>query len=142
MKIKPSNKSFLSLESVAMTDIVMNLFIFFFISFSLLYTFNPKKETQIEVKLPEASSRQESPKENAPLVVSVTSGNEIYIEKRRILPDSLKKEFLSREKQTKNSGIVVRSDKSASVDTLVKVLDVAKQIGVQKLGVAVESTGP
>ena len=142
MKIKPSSKSFLSLESVAMTDIVMNLFIFFFISFSLLYTFNPKKETQIEVKLPEASSRQESPKENAPLVVSVTSGNEIYIEKRRVLPDSLKKEFLSREKQTKNSGIVVRSDKSASVDTLVKVLDVAKQIGVQKLGVAVESTGP
>ena len=31
MKVQASKKSFLSLESVAMTDIVMNLFIFFFL---------------------------------------------------------------------------------------------------------------
>ena len=141
MKIRPSHKSFLSLESIAMTDIVMNLFIFFFISFSLLYTFNPKKESRIEVKLPDASVREAASKENTPLVVSVTSGNEIYIEKRLIPPSALKKEFLSRQTQAKNAGIVVRSDKAASVDTLVKVLDVAKQTGAQKLGVAVESAG-
>ena len=35
-----------------MTDIVLNLFIFFFISFSLLYTFNPERLAKVPVKPP------------------------------------------------------------------------------------------
>ena len=137
MKIKTSQKSFLSLESVAMTDIVMNLFIFFFISFSLLYTFNPHKEAKIEVKLPEGQAKEE-PRGDAPVVVSVTSGNEIYIGKKRVLPEALKGELASRAKSAKRSGVLVRADKLASVDYLVKVLDSAKQAGIEKLGVAIE----
>ncbi len=137
MNIKPSKKSFLSIESVAMTDIVMNLFIFFFISFSLLYTFNPHKESKIEVKLPEGQVKEDA-KGEAPLVVAVTSGNEIYIGKTRIFPNKLKEELISRAKQTKRPGLLVRADKLASVDYLVKVLDAAKQAGIEKLGVAVE----
>ncbi len=137
MKIKASHKSFLSLESVAMTDIVMNLFIFFFITFSLLYTFNPHKEAKIEVSLPQGKLKEES-KGDAPLVVSVTSGNEIYIGKTRVFPNKLKEELVSRSKQSKRSGLLVRADKLASVDYLVKVLDAAKQAGIDKLGVAIE----
>ena len=136
MKIKPSKKSFISLESVAMTDIVLNMFIFFFISFSLLYTFNPNKESEIEVKLPEGTV--EETKGDAPLVVTITSGNEIYIGKTRILPDTLKKELSSRSQSAKQYGVLIKSDKSASVDYLVKVLDAAKQTGIQKLGVAIQ----
>ena len=36
MKIAPRRQYITMLESVAMTDIVLNMFIFFFISFSLL----------------------------------------------------------------------------------------------------------
>ncbi|MBI4353542.1 MAG: biopolymer transporter ExbD [Candidatus Omnitrophica bacterium] len=140
MKVRSSTKSFLSLESVAMTDIVMNLFIFFFISFSLLYTFSPHKEAKIEVKLPEAASER-SGKGDEPLMVSVTSGNEIFIGKARILPGELKRELAQRSRSGKFAGVVVRADKLASVDYLVKVLDAAKQAGVQKLGVAVEKGG-
>ncbi len=137
MKVQTSRKSFLSLESVAMTDIVMNLFIFFFISFSLLYTFNPHKESKIEVKLPEGQTREEA-KGDAPLLVTVTAGNEIFIGKTRVLPDKLKTALSSEYKSSRPSGLLVRADKSASVDTLVRVLDTAKQIGIPKLGVAVE----
>ncbi|OGW83220.1 MAG: hypothetical protein A3C47_01975 [Omnitrophica bacterium RIFCSPHIGHO2_02_FULL_51_18] len=137
MKIKPSSKSFLSLESFAMTDIVMNLFIFFFISFSLLYTFNPHKESKIEVKLPEGKASEGAGAEG-PLVVSVTQGNEIYIGKTRVLSTALKKELQLRAKLAKSAGVLVRADKLASVDTLVKVLDASKQAGIQKLGVAIE----
>ncbi|MGH7198442.1 MAG: ExbD/TolR family protein [Candidatus Omnitrophota bacterium] len=137
MKVKTSRKSFLSLESVAMTDIVMNLFIFFFISFSLLYTFNPKRESKIEVKLPRGQASAEA-KADSPLEVSVTSGNEIFIGKTRVPPQKLKQELVSRAKLSKPSGLLVRADKSASVDTLVQVLDSAKQAGLEKLGVAIE----
>ncbi len=137
VKIKPSQKSFLSLESVAMTDIVMNLFIFFFISFSLLYTFNTQKESKIEVKLPEGKV-SEGTRGDAPLVVTVTRLNEVYIGKTRISVDTLKEELAKRAGKTKQSGVLVRADKRAAVDTLVKVLDSAKQTGFSKLGVAIE----
>lgn len=137
MRIKPSQKSFLSIESVAMTDIVLNMFIFFFISFSMLYTFNPHKESEIEVKLPKGMVKEES-KENAMLVVTITSGNEIYIGETRILPEMLNKELSSRYHSAEQSGVLIKSDKSASVDYLVKVLDAAKQTGIEKLGVALQ----
>lgn len=144
MKIKRSNRFALSLESVAMTDIVMNLFIFFFMSFSLLYTFNPnkEKESKIEVKLPSGSSAPtQTQDQEGPLVVTVTSGNEIFINKTRVLPQMLSKELEKRANSAKVTGLVVRSDKLASVDTLVKVLDAAKISGIQKLGVAIEQSG-
>jgi biopolymer transport protein ExbD len=137
MKIAASRRSFLTLESVAMTDIVMNLFIFFFISFSLLYTFNPHKESKIEVKLPRGESSEEAGPD-VPLVVSVTSGNEIFIGKTRVLPQNLKRELASKASLAKKTGLLVRSDKSASVEYLVKVLDAAKQADIDKLGVAIE----
>lgn len=139
MKVRVSKNALISLESVAMTDIVMNLFIFFFISFSLLYTFNPNKdkESKIDVKLPEGSANEESRAET-PLVITITSGNEIYLGQTRVLPDKLKKELSSRSAKEKMAGVLVRSDKAASVDILVKALDASKQAGIPKLGVAIQ----
>lgn len=138
MKVQATRKTFLSLESVAMTDIVMNLFIFFFISFSLLYTFNPNKdkESKIEVKLPEGQAAAEG-KGPEPLVITITSGNEIYVGSKRVLPEKLKTTLSSMNEQQRSSGVLVKSDRSASVDYLVKALDAAKQAGIQKLGVAI-----
>jgi biopolymer transport protein ExbD len=137
MKVRTSRRSFLALESVAMTDIVMNLFIFFFISFSLLTTFNPKREARIDVKLPQGAATSAA-KADSPLEVSVTARNEIFIGKTRIPQKKLKEELASRAKFSGPSGVLVRADKTASVDVLVKVLDAAKQAGWEKLGVAIE----
>ncbi len=137
MKVQVSKKSFLTLESVAMTDIVMNLFIFFFISFSLLYTFNPNKESKIQVKLPEGAMR-EAEGSTPPLVVTITAGNEVFIGNNRVFLDRLKKELSARPAAEKQAGILVKSDRSASVEYLVKALDAAKQSGIQKLGVAIQ----
>jgi|MudIll2142460700_1097286.scaffolds.fasta_scaffold147434_2 biopolymer transport protein ExbD len=136
MNIRPKTKSFVSLESVAMTDIVMNMFIFFFISFSLLYTFNPTKESKIEVKLPEGRVKSEG-EGRGPLVVTVTSKNEIYIAGERISIERLDADLSARSAEDKQAGILVRADKAAAVEQLVKVLDAAKQAGVAKLGVAI-----
>lgn len=139
MKIRPNTKAVLSLESVAMTDIVMNLFIFFFISFSLLYTFNPTKESKIEVRLPEGAVKGEAPA-RGPLVVTVTGKNEIYIGNVRMSPSQLKSDLAARSREDKATGVLVRADKTAAVDYLVQVLNAAKESGVAKLGVAIEQS--
>ena len=138
MKIKTSQKSFISLESVAMTDIVMNLFIFFFISFSLLYTFNNTKESKIEVKLPQGVTKSEGKGDNSSLTVTISSTNEIYLDGSKVTLPKLKSLLIEKTSKRKDLSLIVQSDKRASVDHLVKVLDTAKQAGMQKLGVAIE----
>jgi biopolymer transport protein ExbD len=136
MKIAPVNKRLVSLESAALTDIIMNLFIFFFISFSLLYTFNTNKQSEIKVNIPKGVSDIEQFK--GPITLSITKDNSIYFNSVKIelkdLTTSLSKDI----EKTKEAGLVIISDKEASVDTLVKVLDTSRSIGINKLGIAIE----
>ncbi|HPV41243.1 MAG TPA: biopolymer transporter ExbD [Spirochaetota bacterium] len=137
MKVRTTNKQFLTLESVAMTDIVMNMFIFFFITFSLLYTFNPQQESKIKVNLPKGMTISKIKGEN-PLVVAVTAKNEIYIANNRVTEQALHRELEKYSADAKKNGVIVKADKRASVDFFVKVLDAAKQAGLNKVSISIE----
>ena len=136
MKITPNTKLFLSLESTAQSDIIMNLFIFFFISFSLLYTFNQHKQSDIKVNLPKGTTEMEQFK--GPVVVSITKDNSIYFNSEKIELNNLTSYLSKNLVKTREEGLVIKSDKEASVDTLVKVLDTSKAAGINKLGIAIE----
>ena len=137
MKIRTANKPFLSLESVAMTDIVMNMFIFFFTSFSLLYTFSPQQESKIKVNLPKGVTTVQS-KGETPLVVTVSARNEIYIGANRVPAADILGAFKRQAGTAKRNGVIVKADRQASVDYFVKVLDAAKQAGIDKVSVSIE----
>jgi biopolymer transport protein ExbD len=114
----------------------MNLFIFFFISFSLLYTFNQHKESDIKINLPRGATDSEQYK--GPVVVSITKDNIVYFNSEKIELKDLKKHLSKDIAKTAEKGLVIKSDKDASVDTLVKVLDISKSAGISKLGVTIE----
>ncbi len=137
MKIKTSNKLFLSLESVAMTDIVLNMFIFFFTSFSLLYTFNPHQESKIKVSLPKGVT-QVPYKGESPVVVTVTAKNDMFIDNKQVSSRDLANELKKHEATAKKYGVIIKADKQASVDYFVKVLDAAKQAKIEKVSVSIE----
>jgi biopolymer transport protein ExbD len=137
MKIAAKNKLLLSLESAALTDIIMNLFIFFFISFSLLYTFNTNKQSEIKVNLPKGTYDVEQFK--GPVTVSITKDNSIFFNSEKIELKDLTKSLLKDIEKTKEAGLIIMSDKEASVDMLVKVLDTSKAAGINKLGISIES---
>ncbi len=137
MNIHGRHKTFLSLESISFTDIVMNMFIFFFVSFSLLYTFNPQQESKIKVNLPKGATDVRE-RDSSKLVVSITSRNEIYIGNNKISREALATELPRYFREAKSTGIVLKADKQASVDYFVKVLDTATRAGIDKLGVAIE----
>ncbi len=136
MKITPTHKLMLSLESVAMSDIIMNLFIFFFISFSLLYTFNQHKESDIKVNIPKGTTDMAQFK--GPVIISITKDNTIFFNSEKIELKNLTSYLSKNLEKTKEEGLVIKSDKEASVDTLVKVLDTSKASGISKLGIAIE----
>jgi len=136
MKIRPKNRQ-VSLESLAMMDIVMNMFIFFFVSFSLLYTFNPHQESKIKVSLPKGMTMAQL-KGDHPLVVTVTAKNEIYITNALVTERSLNERMAGYAKDYRDKGVIVKADRQASVDYFVKVLDAAKLAGISKVSVSIE----
>ena len=137
MKIKHHRESFASLESIAITDIILNMFIFFFTAFSLVYTFNPSRESRIMVKLPQADIKTPVEKSD-PVIINIKGRNEIFLgNKPRTLRD-LKTELQALIARNKERAVIVRADKGVVFDDVVQVLDVTKNAGVKTLGIAIE----
>ncbi len=78
MKIRTNRTAMAGLESVAITDIILNMFIFFFTSFSLVYTFNPNRESRIQVKLPQADVKAPA-KQKEPIEVTIDARSRVYL---------------------------------------------------------------
>ena len=97
MKIESKKNYLVSLESVVMTDIVLNMFIFFFISFSLLYTFNPHRVQRIEVKLPRATNI--SPlDESKQINITISAEGLTYVDGEYITASELKEKISAKYK--------------------------------------------
>ena len=137
MKIRTHRDPALSLESTAITDIILNIFIFFFTAFSLVYTFNPTREAQIMVKLPQADIKTPADQKE-PIVVTINSRNEVFLNNKPKTLRDLRKELQSLIAYSKTRPVIVRADKSVIFDRVVQVMDVAKNAGVDRLGIAIE----
>ena len=137
MKIKTHRDSILSLESIALTDIILNIFIFFFTAFSLVYTFNPTRESRIIVKLPQADIKTPVD-QTEPIIINITSRNEIFFKNRSKTLHDLKGDIQSLIAVNKTRPVIVRADKRVVFSRVVQVLDVAKNAGVERLGIAIE----
>lgn len=135
MKISGRMNYLAVLESVAMTDIVLNMFIFFFISFSLLYTFNQHKIKQIEVKLPKAENAQTIKTENQ-LNISITAEGAVYLDGEPVTEKELKNKIMIAVKKSPDTGVIVHSDKHARFKEIVGVLDALTEAGAKGLNIA------
>lgn len=137
MKIKTRRDATATLESIALTDIILNIFIFFFTAFSLVYTFNPMRESRIIVKLPQADVKTPVDQKE-PIIVTINSRNEIFLNNRLKTLRDLKTELQSLIAFSKMRPVIVRADKTVIFDRVVQVMDVAKNAGVERLGIAIE----
>lgn len=135
MKISGQRSYLFSLENVAMTDIIMNMFIFFFISFSLLYTFSPERIQKLDIKLPEAANT--APLEDKDQVnVVLTGGGEIYLDKERMSMTGLKDALSARRNDNPRLNVTLRADKSVRFKQIVGVIDMLTELKISRLSIA------
>jgi biopolymer transport protein ExbD len=137
MKIRTHREALVSLESLAITDIILNIFIFFFTSFSLVYTFNPARESRIQIKLPQAEVRPEALKRE-PIIVNVNAKGEIYLGGTLTTLSRLTPAVRRAMGGDPTVQVVVRSDKSVVIDLVVKVIEAVNKAGATQLSIAVE----
>ena len=135
IKIRQQNNYLVALESVAMTDIVMNMFIFFFISFSILYTFNPARVSKVDVKLPKASSAV-SLDGYEKTILSITKDGEYLINDERKDARELKGYLALLVKDDPSVSLLLKVDSRTKFSNVVSVLDMINELHIERVSVA------
>lgn len=140
MRFKREQNITLSLETLALTDIVLNLFIFFFITFSFLATFHKLGETQMDINLPQAASAVQ-PLERRGLMVMITREGGLFLEREAVTLEQLQERFRQSLAQGAEVQLIIRADQEVAHGRVVEVMDLAKTAGIQRLAIATQPKG-
>jgi biopolymer transport protein ExbD len=138
MRFKRQSKILFSLESVALTDIIMNLFIFFFITFSFLATLHKTTEGQVDVSLPKATTSA-PPVERKSVMVSVAKEGNLFFDNVPLTLEQLRTHFQAEKTRGADLTLVIRADKEVPHGRVVEVMDIARTEGLNHLVIATQA---
>ncbi len=130
MKFETSNKPLSIFAYSSLTDIVMLLLIFFLLTSQFVI------QTGVKVKLPGAQNNEQvSP---AKMVVTLTEQNRVYLGSKEISIDKLAGNLEQIKKSSSEDNLIIRADKSVKIDLVIKVIDKAKGIGIERFTIETE----
>lgn len=138
MRFKRQNRVLFGMESIALTDIIMNMFIFFFITFSFLATFSQAREGQVDVNLPKAASATPQPEKKG-VAVNLTKEGGLLLDKEAVTLEQLKTRFQAEKATGAEITVIVRADKEVPHGRVVEVMDLARTEGLNKLAIATQT---
>jgi biopolymer transport protein ExbD len=119
-----------NLDLTPIVDVVFNLLIFFALSLNF-----SEITSSLNIKLPKARSSEVITDKQ--IVVGIEKGNKISINDQLVFLDQIPT-FLS-NKNT-NQVVVIKADKTIDHGFVVQIMDMIKQAGFRKLGIAVKKT--
>ncbi|MBJ7880469.1 ExbD/TolR family protein [Gelidibacter salicanalis] len=118
MNIRGRNKVTPEFNMSSMTDIVFLLLIFFMLASTLVTT------NAIDILLPKADGKTENKKSVA---VSITKDLNYYIDQRLVGESVLEYELKEALANLEQPTIVLRAEKTVSIENVVKVMDIANR---------------
>ncbi|MBD3337184.1 MAG: hypothetical protein GF355_16855 [Candidatus Eisenbacteria bacterium] len=128
MKFRSGLKFLSGMESTAMADIIFLLLIFFLLSSSFIL------QTGIKITLPEVSRPEIE--ERQQIVVTVTRDDQLFINDRKITWSVLRSELESALSGSTTRTVIVKGDAEVSLGRTVEIMDVARELGAERLAIA------
>jgi len=114
-----------------LTDIALELLIVFMIATPMLM------QSSINVNLPKASQGGTT---NTAITILVDKKGKIFVNDKQISFENLKFFISGDLANNPDRPVVINGDREAQYDTIVKVLDTARQAGARKLSLGIEVT--
>ena len=113
-----------------MLDVVFILLIFFIVTANFI------KEPGLEVNRPDSETAE--PTENAAILIAVGNTGEIYMDGRRIDKRQVKANVVRLLAENPQGSVVIQADEKATADTIMAVMDGAREAGVYNISLASE----
>ena len=120
-----------AIDMTPMLDIVFIMLIFFIVTASFV------KEAGIDVNRPGAVTAEK--KEKASILVAITDKGEIWIDKRPVDVRAVRANIERLRAENPQGSVVIQADKESKNGLLVKVMDAARQAGVENVSLAAET---
>ncbi|MCD6291886.1 MAG: biopolymer transporter ExbD [Deltaproteobacteria bacterium] len=132
MRFQTRSRDDVQLDMTPLVDVVFLLLIFFMLSTSL--SVNPG----IKIDLPKASAEQVKKKKTT-LRVAIEPGGRIFLDGKKLSLVQLREKFKGVAKKHGDEALVViEADKKVYHGLVVKVMDAAKNSGLNKLAIATQ----
>jgi len=140
-RLKRKNSKNLILDMTPMIDVVFLLLIFFMVA-----TTFQDVDSSVNIELPKSSSEHKITIKT--LEVKINKDLEIYLivknlngknEMMKVDQEDLKEKLGQRLELTKDKNVIVSADKSVNYQSLIEVLDIAKEAGAGSLDLNTKS---
>lgn len=113
-----------------MLDVVFIMLIFFIVTASFV------KEAGIDVNRPDAETAVRQ--ERANILIAISENNEIWIDQRQVDPRALRANIERLRAENPEGSVVIQADRKSVTETLVQVMDAARQAGVYNVSIAAQ----
>lgn len=124
MKLNGSKGVFSDINITPLVDVMLVLLVIFMVT-------TPMLVKGIKVNLPKTHSGSTNIIKKD-LIVSIDDQGKIYLDKKQTDFDGLKKAF----KENPKNEVIIEADKAIEYGLVVKVIDIAKTSGIEKVGLA------
>jgi biopolymer transport protein TolR len=114
-------------------DVVLVLLVIFLITAPMLLG-------GIDVRVPRTATRNIQPEER--LVLSVTRDRGVFLDNQPISLDRLSKVLSGMVQRNPKASVFLKADEAVAYGTVMKVMDIIKKAGVDRVGMVTEPIGP
>jgi biopolymer transport protein ExbD len=111
-----------------MLDVVFIMLIFFIVTATFV------KEAGIDVNRPDAATAVKQEKAN--ILIAIGPNNDIWIDRRQVDIRSVRPNIERLHAENPQGTVVIQADKESKTDTLIQVMDAARQAGVYNVSIA------
>jgi len=112
------------------TDVVLVLLVIFMIATPLLI------RSEIKVNLPRTATADTASQRN--LVITIDTSGAVYVDGARVALADLSSNLRGALAKRPDSPVIIMGDKDVRYDIVVRVLEIARAVGVSRLSLAVE----
>ncbi|MEL7296456.1 MAG: biopolymer transporter ExbD [Pseudomonadota bacterium] len=117
-----------AIDLTPMLDVVFIMLIFFIVTASFI------KEAGLDVNRPDAPTANKI--DDANILVAIGDTNEIWIDRRRIDPRAVRANIERLHAENPKGSVVIQADKKSNNETLVIVMNAAREAGVDNVSLA------
>jgi len=131
MKRISRNEEEADINLTPMLDVVFIMLIFFIVTATFI------KQAGIDVLRPDAQTSEQKP--TVALLVAISPAGDIWIDKKRVDPTSVRSQIERLHAENPKGGLVVQADRTSTNEKLMVVLNAARAAGMREVAISTEN---
>ena len=127
-KVQPQGQT---IDLTPMLDVVFIMLIFFIVTATFIKLPGPT--------VSKIDTVTEDPYKKVTILVAVTEVDEFWVDKKRLDENALKLSLTRMYNENPLSGMVIQADNESSIESVAKVADIGRDIGISPVAISVEN---